>query len=191
MADEEKKDLVPEDELDKTVELIPIDDKELETAIIQANTKAELEKQFNLFNMAQSKKNALRIMKLNSLLDKVEDQAIARFEKRPDQVSNREILDYMQVVANQIERSQKVIDNLDQKPLIKVTNNKTEVNIVSAAPTLDREGKERVVDAIKALLGQLNAQDDQRAMDIQVQPESEEDGVMPSDIITDSLNDEE
>ena len=124
--------------------------------IIAAPNKEELEKQFQLFNMNQVKKNALRIIKLNDLLTKVEDQALERFEKRPDQVSNKELLDYMNAVSNQIEKAQ----NFSKETLstevggIKIKQEKTEVNI-NVAPVLNRNEKDRVVDVISVLLNQM------------------------------------
>lgn len=124
--------------------------------IVKAASREELEKQFELFNLNESKKNALRVIKLNSLLTRVEDQAIKRFEKRPDQISNRELLEYMQVVSNQIDKSKAGIsDLLKDKPLINLTNTKNELN-VNIGPQLTRESREKVVDAITGLLKQLN-----------------------------------
>lgn len=126
--------------------------------ILEADTKDELKKQFELFNITQGKKNALRIIKLNSLLDDVEDQAIERFNKKPDQVSNKELLDYMQVVSAQIERSQKYIDVLEEKPMVQINKQKNELNIsnITIGPQLDREGKNRVKTAVAALLKEIN-----------------------------------
>ena len=124
--------------------------------IVAAPNKEELEKQFQLFNMNQVKKNALRIIKLNDLLTKVEDQALERFEKRPDQVSNKELLDYLNAVSNQIEKAQ----NFSKETLstevggIKIKQEKTEVNI-NVAPVLNRNEKDRVVDVISILLNQM------------------------------------
>ena len=124
--------------------------------IVAAPNKEELEKQFQLFNMNQVKKNALRIIKLNDLLTKVEDQALERFEKRPDQVSNKELLDYMNAVSNQIEKAQ----NFSKETLstevggIKIKQEKTEVNI-NVAPVLNQNEKDRVVDVISVLLNQM------------------------------------
>ena len=124
--------------------------------IVAAPNKEELEKQFQLFNMNQVKKNALRIIKLNDLLTKVEDQALERFEKRPDQVSNKELLDYMNAVSNQIEKAQ----NFSKETLstevggIKIKQEKTEVNI-NVAPVLNRNEKDRVADVISILLNQM------------------------------------
>lgn len=143
--------------IDKSLDTLPLEDAEIDIVakIIEAPTRDELQKQFDLFNMNQSKKNALRIVKLNTLLDKVQDQAIERFEKRPDQVSNRELLDYMNVVSGQIDRAQKQVDTLSMTPTIQVTQQKNEVNI-NVNPGLDRDSKERVMDAISALLKQVN-----------------------------------
>lgn len=143
--------------IDESMALLPLDEQEekIVSNIIKAPSQKELQTQFDLFNINQSKKNALRIIKLNSLLDKVEDQAIERFEKRPDQVSNKELLDYMQVVATQIDRSQKFIDTLKDKPMIKVTDKSQNVNI-NIGTELNRDSKERVMDAIQVLLKQLN-----------------------------------
>lgn len=163
---EEKETQDLEEAIDNSMALLPLDEQEeqIVNQIIKAPTQKELQEQFDLFNINQSKKNALRIIKLNSLLDKVEDQAIERFEKRPDQVSNKELLDYMQVVANQIDRSQKVIDTLKDKPMIKVNNQKNEVNI-NIGSELNRDSKERVMDAIQVLLKQLNKSEPQDVID--------------------------
>lgn len=152
--------------IDESMALLPLDEQEekIVNNIVKAPTQKELQEQFDLFNINQSKKNALRIIKLNSLLDKVEDQAIERFEKRPDQVSNKELLDYMQVVATQIDRSQKMIDTLKDKPMIKVNNQKNEVNI-NIGTELNRDSKERVMDAIQILLKQLNKQESSEVID--------------------------
>ena len=144
--------------IDESLLGLPLDEAEqiISDNIIKAESKAELERQFDLFNITQSKKNALRVIKLNSLLTKVEDQAIERFEKRPDQISNKELLEYMQVVSGQIDKSKAyVAEVLKDKPLINVNNSKTEVN-VNLGPQLNRESREKVMDAISALISQVN-----------------------------------
>lgn len=164
LIDEEKeikKEISTDEELntaiDNSLAVLPLDldaeESKIVHDIIEAPTQQELQAQFDLFNMAQNKKNALRIIKLNKLLDKVEDQAIERFEKRPDQVSNRELLDYMQVVSGQIDRSQKQIDSLKDKPMISIKHETTEVNL-NMTPELDRDSKNRVLNAIANLLQQ-------------------------------------
>ena len=96
----------------------------------------------------------MRIVKLSNLLNKVEDQAIERFERRPDQVSNKELLEYMNVVSNQIDRAQKSIDAVKDAPAITINNQKNELNI-NVGPQLDRDSKEKVMDVISLLLKQV------------------------------------
>lgn len=136
-------------------------EKQIVSQILDAQNRNELKDHFELFSINQSKKNALRIIKLNSLLEKVEDQAIARFEKKPDQVSNKELLDYMNTVSAQIDRAQKQVDEFIKDPEIKIAAQKNEVNInvtnnhAGLSDGLDRDSREKVVDAISALLNQV------------------------------------
>lgn len=146
------------DKEQEVIAQIPIDQLTQETVdkIISAKSTDELKQYTNMFNMNIAKKSALRIIKLNSLLDSVTDQAIRRFEKKPDEVSNKEILDYMKVVQDSIKNSQADLAVLeDPKPLIQINNQKNEVNVVNVTPTLTREGRERVTDAVMSLLAQL------------------------------------
>lgn len=155
--------------IDASLLALPLEvaEQQLVERIIEAPTKAELQHQFDLFNINQSKKNALRIIKLNNLLCKVEDQAIERFERRPDQVSNKELLEYMNVVSNQIDRAQKSVDALSVSPAIHVNNQKNEVNI-NIGPELDRDSKERVMDAISALLKQVQKNTSAQPVDYEI-----------------------
>lgn len=142
--------------IDLSLAILPLEvtENKIMQQIIEAPTKEELQTQLELFNINQSKKNAMRIVKLSNLLNKVEDQAIERFERRPDQVSNKELLEYMNVVSNQIDRAQKSIDAVKDAPAITLNNQKNELNI-NVGPQLDRDSKERVMDVISLLLKQV------------------------------------
>lgn len=145
--------------------------------IIKASNRDDLQAQIEKFNLTQSKKNALRIMKLNSLLDQVEDQAIKRFTEKPDMVSNKDLLDYMQVVAGQIERSQKYLDQLEEKPAIRINNQKNEVNLNIQSDALSSDSKEKVIAAVKALLKQVN---EENTNTVEVEPK---DCIVGSDVV--------
>lgn len=147
--------------------------KSLIDKIIDSQTKEELQDHLDLFNLAQSKNNVLRVIKLNDLLQKVENQAIERFNKRPDQISNKELLEYLQVVSTQIEKSQKTVnETIAEKPLIQITNNKNELNI-QAGPTLNAESREKVIDAFSMIIKQLESLEDKKS-NIESEPLAEE-----------------
>lgn len=183
---------VEQAKLDKAIDSIPLDvaEKEIIAKIIEAPTRSELQQQFDAFNINQSKKNALRIVKLNSLLGKVEDQAIARFEKRPDQISNKELLEYINVISGQIDRAQKNVDTLSAAPMISVAAQKTDVTI-NVGNDLSRDSKERVMDAISALLKQVKAATDAQNDQIEVEFEDKTDDVEIPSASSESINDEE
>ena len=105
----------------------------------------------HLFNVQNAKKNALRIVKLNGLLDKVSDQAIERFEKRPGEFSNKDLLDYMTVVQNSIDRSTKAL-NMEEQPLIQINQQTSEVNVNLGENNMNRESREKVLNAVNMLL---------------------------------------
>ena len=183
--------------IDNTISALPLEttEKQLLEKIIDAPDKASLERELELFNINQTKKNALRIIKLENLLDKVEDQAIERFQKRPDQVSNKELLDYMNVVSNQIDRAQRSVDNITATPAITVNNKTNTVNVNMGGPELDRDSKERVMDAISNLLKQVKKPkvEEPEVIDATTKENSEvvdEEENLPLGISTDLLNTE-
>lgn len=104
----------------------------------------------HLFNLNQAKKNVIRVMKLNGLLDTVSDKIIERFEKYPDNFSSADLLNYLQVTQNVIEKANKNLSLVEDTPVIQVNhNNQVNVNIIDS---YDRDSKERVMEAIKAIL---------------------------------------
>lgn len=104
----------------------------------------------HLFNLNQAKKNVLRVMKLNGLLDTVSDKIIERFEKYPDNFSSADLLNYLQVTQNAIDKANKNLSLVEETPVIQVNhNNQVNVNIVDS---YDRESKERVLEFIKSVL---------------------------------------
>ena len=101
----------------------------------------------------------MRVMKMNSLLDKVTDQVVERFEKTPHNFSNDDLIKYMQVTENAIERANKNLNLVEETPAIKYQqNNQVNINIGQDIQ-LDREGRSRVTDAVAAIIKRLNNKD--------------------------------
>ena len=112
----------------------------------------------HLFNLNQAKKNVLRVMKLNGLLDTVSDKIIERFEKYPDNFSSADLLNYLQVTQNAIDKANKNLSLVEDTPVIQVNhNNQVNLNIIDS---YDRDSKERVMEFIKSVLAQSNSVDE-------------------------------
>lgn len=117
--------------------------------VISETDSAKTQKLIDMFNWHLSKKNVLRVLKLNNLFDSVTDQMSRRFETKPDQFSNSDLLDYMKVVQGAIDTSSKVLEQLEEPPTI--IQNNTQIN-VNLNETFDKESRARILAAIQATL---------------------------------------
>lgn len=143
--------------VDPRKDLVSLEQAKSVDAIVEADTRQELEKQLELFNLNQTKKNVLRLARLNGLLDQADEQLLHRLEKRPDQLTTKDILDIMNTVSAQVDRINDFNDRFaeDTKSTIKIAqHNTTEVNI-KMTPDLTRDEKSDVMDAVASLLKQL------------------------------------
>lgn len=138
------------------VDIIPLDasSNELANQIIAENDLKKVQDLTHLFNLNQAKKNVLRVIKMNSLLDKISDQMIERVEKAPDNFSNNDLLNYMQVTQSAIDRANKSLNLVDETPAIQL--NQVNIN-VNDDDVLSRDSRERVTDAIKSIMKRLNS----------------------------------
>lgn len=122
-----------------------------------------------LFNLDAKKRNVVRILKMHHLLDEVTDQVIARFEKTPDNFSNEDLIKFMQVTENSIDKATKTLEQVDQIPAIQLNQN-NQVNI-NMGPNFDRESRQRITDKVAEVLKKLSSgeyeQDDIDIIDVQ------------------------
>lgn len=136
---EETKDIVVQDTV-----------KELANQIAEETDINKTQDLIALFNWNLSKKNVARIVKLNDLYDNVADQMITRFEKRPDQFSNDDLLNYMKTVQGAIDSSNKQLASIEEPPPQIIQNN-TQINL-NVVDNFDRESRERILAAVQATL---------------------------------------
>ena len=184
MSDENNKDLQQASQIDQQpvsiddlISVIPLDNQtaKVTNELIEEQDLDKVKNLTKLFNLNQAKRNAIRVMKLNSLLDKVSDQMIERFNKKPGEFSNKELLDYMTVVQSTIDRANKSIELVDQTPAIVINQQNNQVNIDNS-PVLDRESRMRVVEAVKSIMSTLNLKNEpEQIQEISEFEENEED----------------
>ena len=107
----------------------------------------------SLFNLNTKKRNVMRVLKMTQLLDNVTDKVIERFEKTPDNFSNEDLLKYMQVTENAIDKANKNLDMVEETPAIQFQqNNQVNINIDRG---LDRDSRAKVTEAAEAILKKL------------------------------------
>ena len=137
--------------IEETSDLIPADESLAQLVQdVMAETDVDKTKDLiALFNWNLAKKNVARVHKLNNLFDNVTDQMVKRFQYKPDQFSNDDLLNYMKAVQGAIDNSSKVIEGADEPP--KIINN-TQINVTMNSETFDRDARARILAAVQATL---------------------------------------
>lgn len=153
---------------DNKNELVPVSeelnraalDKESLEILNQLIAETDTEKTTDLtylFNVNQKKKTMARLDKMGKLLDTIADTAIERFSKRPDELSNQEMLQAIRVVQGAIESEQKILGGTAQAetPLIQINQQNNGVTIGGAESAMTKDSRERVQAAVKDILSSL------------------------------------
>ena len=125
-------------------------EKDILDKINSVTTSEELKDVTNLFNLSITKKEMARVMQQNELYDLVLQQAGERLRKRPDELSTKDLIDYMNAFQNSIDKTKVSIDNVENAPTIQVNNDNKKV--VLNINNLNREESEEVLDALNHLL---------------------------------------
>lgn len=121
--------------------------------------ETDLDEMIKIFNANQVKKTMQRILKSNQLLDKVTEEALDRFIKNKDEFTNQDLLNYMKVVQDSINNSQKTLSTQQEKinkPLIQINQQ----NITTNEP-LSKESQEKILGAVEELMKLMNSEKDE------------------------------
>ena len=169
------------------INMIPIDEETANLAndIISETDFNKTQQMVKLFNLQQAKKNVLRVLKLNSLLDKVSDQMITRFTQRPDEFNNNDLLQYLQVTQSAIDRANKALNLVDEVPAIQINQ---QVNNINVSEPLDRDSKIKIAEAVKAILEKSKQLNVMQSDELVIEADDAEDEIEP---VVYKLNDEE
>lgn len=142
----ESKDIVPVNSIDTKID-------GLVENIMDEQDPEKTKDLVDLFNWNISKKNVARIQKLNKLYDSITNQMTERVDKRADQFSNSDLLDYVKTIQGAIDINTKNLSQVKEPPLILQQNN-TQIN-VNMSDTFDRDAKDRILKAVQATLKQV------------------------------------
>ena len=120
------------------------------TKLIQEDDLDKVKDLTHLFNVYQTKRNAIRINALNDVQDALVQQMLERLRKYPDNFANKDIADWMKTVQAVMESNTEKVDKLDNIPTITYQQN-NQVNL-TLADSLSKESREKVVSVVEALL---------------------------------------
>lgn len=139
---------VASNKLDKGTEKIA-------TKIVRSKDLDEVKDLTALFNLQQTKKSVLRTMTYNQLVDSIIEQMQERVSKRADQFSNKELLDYLKIMNEGIEKAQQQINSVSTaEPLIQF-NQQNNTVVVNQTDQLDAASRQRVSRALSSILSKM------------------------------------
>lgn len=108
--------------------------------------QAKLKELTDLFIMNQSKKNIIRSATFNDVLDQIAEQMRMRMTHKSDEFSNKDLVDWMKVIQDTVNKTGDTVEQIKQAPSIQVN----QVNINSE--TLDSDSKQRVMEFIQSVM---------------------------------------
>lgn len=149
--------------------------KEIINSIIEEENSSKLKDLTHLFKVHMAKKNIIRMIKYYDMIDLVNEQTLLRLEKKPDEITTKDLLALMTGILSTIEKTNDTLGALDDTTSGLIVNQqKNEVNINVAGASLDRDSKERVVDAIKSLMSLMSStKSDDNVIDVETDDNEE------------------
>lgn len=125
---------------------------DITTQLVKEEDPDKIKSIINLFNLNVAKKNAVRIDTLNELIDDVLSKVGERLQLRPDEFSNKDLIDYLNALYTAAEKSGKIVSGAEEIPAI--TINQQNNVIVNDATTLSRESRQRIAEVVAVMLNQ-------------------------------------
>lgn len=138
----------PSEEL--SVAPLDIETQEIAKEIIAEDDIDKVKNLTQLFNINTQKRNVIRVLKMNKLLDKVTDEMLDRFNALPSTFSNDDLVKYLKTVEESIDKATNKVTSVEDASAIQLTqNNQVNINIEN---NLDAEQRKRVLDAVSKIL---------------------------------------
>lgn len=135
---------------------------EIVDRIAKADSIDELKELTKLFHLSLAKKEAARALTQSDLVDLLMAQAKERITKRADELSNKDVLDYMTALQTSIDKSSKALEDkiVEAPPLtLNQTNQEININIGSGkSVVIDDESRARILEVIEAISKGTNQQ---------------------------------
>ena len=129
----------------------------LAQAVIDEDDYTKTKNLIDLFNSTQAKKNVIRVLALNDLLDQIIEKVSERITKKSDELTSQDLLQCLQTISQAIERANKELTGVQTTPAIQLNqNNQINVNLNEQIP---RESRERISEVIKQVLNRANSID--------------------------------
>lgn len=153
------------------INLIDKTSDDLSNKLINESDADKIKNIVDLFNLNQAKKEILRVDSYNKLVDKLVDQMSLRLDKKADEFSNKDLIDYLKVISDTTDKSKKAFSTINDMPAIQIN----QVNIGdNSEKELSRESREKVMAAINAYMKKAMQSQEQESEEIVIDNDGED-----------------
>ena len=153
------------------INLIDKTSDDLSNKLINESDADKIKNIVDLFNLNQAKKEILRVDSYNKLVDKLVDQMSLRLDKKADEFSNKDLIDYLKVISDTTDKSKKAFSTINDMPAIQIN----QVNIGdNSEKELSRESREKVMAAINAYMKKAMQSQEQESQEIVIDNDGED-----------------
>lgn len=121
--------------------------EELEKLLLDSTKSSDINDIINIFNLNIKKRDIVRANALSEIQDKISAQIQQRIDNRADEFSNKDLLEYFKAVQDFIDKSGSGAAT-SAIPTIQINQQ----NNVSLPNNLDKDSRDRVLDAVQAIL---------------------------------------
>lgn len=128
--------------------------KEIVGDIVSVNDTEQMQRLVQIFNQSIAKKNMIRILKLNGILDKLSEEAFNRIVNHPGAIEDKDIIGYIKVIQGIIDKATESADTIKELPPINVTTNNISIG---QTPLIPQDSKEKIIGVVEEILKLSNA----------------------------------
>ena len=171
-------DLVPEEEETQVAvshrsaaAVINSEANDLVNQILVEKDPVKVENLKKQFLLVQQKKNIARVNRLTTLIEIVDDEIINRFADAPEEMSNKDIVSYMNSTQSSLKTTMQA---LTQTPMIQVNNQTNEIKIDNSHINLSGMDVDSRKNVLNFLLSSIRDAQAKQSEVIDVVPNEEE-----------------
>lgn len=110
-----------------------------------------------LFNMANTKKNAVRVLKMGQLWDHAAKELLKRVKDHPENASNDDLIKLLTIAEGGMDKASKVLGNVDVTPIIQINQQNNTLNI-SPESQLTKEERDQILAYVRNTLASVSPQ---------------------------------
>lgn len=137
---------------------VPTEVEITEEQLRKIQSSDELKEFLPLFNLNIVKKQALRVVKREEILDMTTDRIKERLSVCSDEMTTKDLLDCDKVMSEQKQRELDRINSISESPSITLNQQNNTVNVsINDSVSLSKDSRDRVVDVVKELLKKVSS----------------------------------